>query len=65
MDSPQSDERQRDRYIQRNTLQTATYPTATFVPTQVVGLPSPMPASGDVTFQMIGNTFHVTAAPAS
>jgi polyisoprenoid-binding protein YceI len=35
-----SDKAQRDRFIQRNTLQTDTYPTAEFVPTQVVGLPA-------------------------
>jgi polyisoprenoid-binding protein YceI len=50
-----SDKAQRDRFIQRNTLQTDTYPTAEFVPTQVVGLPSPLPTSGPVTFQLVGD----------
>jgi polyisoprenoid-binding protein YceI len=50
-----SDKAQRDRFIQRNTLQTDTYPTAEFVPTQVVGLPSPLPTSGPLTFQLVGD----------
>ncbi len=32
-----SDENQRDNFIKRNTLQINQFPTATFVPTQVVG----------------------------
>jgi polyisoprenoid-binding protein YceI len=50
-----SDKAQRDRYIQNNTLQTRSYPTAEFVPTKVIGLPSPLPASGTVTFQLAGD----------
>jgi polyisoprenoid-binding protein YceI len=61
-----SDEGQRDRFIQRNTLQTAQYPTAEFVPTSVQGLPSPLPTSGDVTFKLIGNmTIHGVTKPAT
>jgi polyisoprenoid-binding protein YceI len=50
-----SDSGMRDNYIKRNTLQTNTYPEATFVPTAVEGLPSPLPASGDVSFKMTGD----------
>jgi polyisoprenoid-binding protein YceI len=50
-----SDKTQRDRYIQNNTLQTRSYPTAEFVPTKVIGLPSPLPTSGTVTFQLAGD----------
>ncbi len=60
----QSDESMRDNYIRRNTLHTSSYPTAEFVPTQIVGLPSPAPTSGDVTFQLVGNmTVHGVTRP--
>lgn len=59
--SLKTDESRRDNFIKRNTLQTDQYPTATFVPTAVQGLPSPLPASGDVTFQITGDlTIHGT-----
>jgi polyisoprenoid-binding protein YceI len=59
-----SDKAQRDRYIQNNTLQTRSYPTAEFVPTKVIGLPSPLPASGPVTFQLAGDlTVHGITHP--
>ncbi len=50
----QSDRPQRDRFIQRSTLQTAQYPTAEFIPTEIHGLPSPLPTSGKVAFQLVG-----------
>ncbi len=50
-----SDRPQRDNFIKRNVLQTDQYPDATFVPTQVSGLPSPVPTSGSVTFKLTGN----------
>lgn len=50
-----SDQGMRDNYIKRNTLQTATYPQAVFVPTAVEGLPSPLPASGAVSFKVTGD----------
>ncbi|MEP7356838.1 MAG: YceI family protein [Anaerolineales bacterium] len=50
-----SDRSQRDRFLQNNVLQTSTYPTADFVPTGVSGLPSPLPTSGAVTFQLTGD----------
>lgn len=50
-----SDEDRRDNYLRRNTLNVAENPTAVFVPTAVRGLPSPVPASGQATFELIGN----------
>ena len=50
-----SDRSMRDRYLQSNILQTRTYPTVEFVPRQVIGLSSPLPTSGDVTFQLVGD----------
>jgi polyisoprenoid-binding protein YceI len=59
-----SDKNMRDRYLQRNTLQTSTYPDAEFVPTEVKGLPSPLPTSGEVTFQLVGDmTIHGDTQP--
>ena len=59
-----SDQSRRDGFIQRSTLETAQYPTATFVPTEVKGLPSPLPTSGQVTFQLSGNlTVHGVSHP--
>ena len=50
-----SDRSQRDNFIKRAVLQTSEYPTAVFVPTQVTGLASPLPQSGDVAFKLIGD----------
>jgi polyisoprenoid-binding protein YceI len=50
-----SDRSQRDGYLQNNVLQTRQYPTAEFVPTSQSGLPSPLPTSGAVTFQLTGD----------
>jgi polyisoprenoid-binding protein YceI len=50
-----SDRSMRDRFVQRETLQTSTFPLAEFVPTAVTGLPSPLPTSGEVTFQLTGD----------
>lgn len=51
----QSDKPQRDNFIKQRTLDTARYPDAVFVPTAVLGLPWPLPASGQVTFKLTGN----------
>jgi polyisoprenoid-binding protein YceI len=60
-----SDESRRDRFISQNTLQVQQFPTADFVPTEVRGLPSPLPATGDVAFQLAGNlTVHGVTRPA-
>ena len=41
--------------MRRNTLQTSQYPTATFVVKSIQGLPWPLPTSGEVTVQMVGD----------
>jgi polyisoprenoid-binding protein YceI len=50
-----SDQSMRDNFLRGNVLQTNQYPTAVFVPTQVSGLPSPLPQSGSVTFKLTGD----------
>lgn len=60
----QSDERRRDNFIQAETLQTNRYPSADFVPTEVRGLPSPLPTAGEVAFGLLGDlTVHGVARP--
>lgn len=64
MKTLKSDSDKRDGFIQRSTLNTAEYPTAEFVPTATTGLPSPLPASGKVSFQLTGNlTVHGVTHP--
>jgi polyisoprenoid-binding protein YceI len=59
-----SDQSRRDNFIKNNTLNTAKYPTALFVPTGVTGLPASIPDSGDGTFQVTGNmTIHGVTKP--
>lgn len=50
-----SDQPRRDNYVRRNTLDTERYPTAVFVPTEVRGLPVPLPQSGTATFELTGD----------
>ena len=51
-----SDRAQRDNFIKgRFVLDTQQYPTVDFVPTQIEGLGGPPPASGQKTFQLLGN----------
>jgi len=50
-----SDSSRRDSYLQRNVLRTGQYPQAVFIPTHVVGLPAPLPQSGPVDFQLVGD----------
>jgi polyisoprenoid-binding protein YceI len=60
----QSDSNMRDGYIARGTLETSTYPTATFVPMAISGLSSPLPTSGQQSFQLSGNlTIHGVTKP--
>jgi polyisoprenoid-binding protein YceI len=55
----QSDAAMRDRYIQRNTLETDTYPYATFVSVSTQDLPASYSDGQTVHFQLIGNlTLH-------
>ena len=62
--SLQSDSGMRDQFIRGSTLQTSTYPTAVFVPTAIQGLSTPLPTSGQQTFQLVGNlTVHGVTKP--
>ena len=59
-----TDSSRRDSYIHRSTLETGTYPEAVFVPTAAAGLPSPLPDSGPVAFQLSGDlTVHGVTRP--
>lgn len=49
-----SDQSRRDGFVRNNTLQTARFPTATFVPTAVGGLTFPLPASGEAEVEITG-----------
>ncbi len=53
--SLRSDEENRDRYLRRNGIQTATYPEIVFVATGIDGLAWPLPASGEVEFTINGD----------
>ena len=55
----QSDSSRRDGYIQQNTLETNSYPYATFVSVSTQGLPASYSDGQTVHFQLIGNlTMH-------
>ena len=55
----QTDSAMRDRYVRQNTLQTDTYPYATFVSVSTQGLPANYTDGQTVHFQLIGNlTMH-------
>jgi polyisoprenoid-binding protein YceI len=55
----QSDAQRRDNFIQQNSLQTDTYPNATFVSISTQGLPSSYSDGQTVHFQLTGNlTMH-------
>ena len=59
-----SDESRRDNFIKSDTLQTSQFPTATFVAHAVQGLPTPLPTSGQATFQLLGDlTVHGVTKP--
>ena len=59
MASLRSDSDRRDGYVRSNTLETSKYPTAELVVTSTPGLPWPLPSSGEVTFQIVGDmTIH-------
>jgi polyisoprenoid-binding protein YceI len=60
-----SDKDRRDGYVQRRTMETDKYPTVEFVPTSVRGFKGPLPASGPVTFELLGDlTVHGSTHPA-
>ncbi|WP_105316989.1 YceI family protein [Thermus tenuipuniceus] len=50
-----SDQVRRDNYLRQNTLQTDRFPTATFRPKAVEGLPNPLPASGKFPVRVVGD----------
>ena len=50
-----SDEPRRDNYVRRNTLETERFPTVVFAPTEVRGLTVPLPESGSVPFELLGD----------
>jgi polyisoprenoid-binding protein YceI len=51
----QSDASRRDHYIQQNTLQTDTYPYATFVSVSTQSLPASYSDGQTIHFQLVGN----------
>ena len=53
--SLRSDSDRRDRYIQRNSLESNQYPEVTIDVTEIRGLSWPLPTSGEATFEMIGD----------
>lgn len=60
----QSDSANRDRYVQRTTLQTDQYPTADLVVTGASGLPVPLPVDGAASFELVGDlTVHGVTRP--
>ncbi len=52
--SLQSDQERRDNYLRRNTLRTDSFPTMVLIPTEVRGLPFPLPDAGEHTFELVG-----------
>ena len=54
-----SDKERRDRFVQRRTLQTDSFPAAVLVPTTLRSAPSPLPAAGPLAFELVGDlTIH-------
>jgi polyisoprenoid-binding protein YceI len=50
-----SDESRRDNFLYNNTLETQTYPLATFILTSVEGLDGPLPSGEETAVRLIGN----------
>ena len=53
--SLRSDSDRRDSYIQRNSLESNRYPEVTIAVTEIRGHSWPLPTSGEVSFEMIGD----------
>lgn len=54
-----SDQRFRDDFVKRTTLEVQQFPTADLVPVKATGLTLPLPATGDFTFKLAGKlTIH-------
>ena len=59
-----SDRDRRDNFIKRRTIVTDSFPTATFVVTDIGGLNGPVPTSGTLTLVLTGNmTVHGVTRP--
>jgi polyisoprenoid-binding protein YceI len=64
--SLRSDEPDRDAYVHQFTLESAKFPTAEFAPKEFRGLPSPVPSSGPLKGQIVGDlTVHGVTKPAT
>jgi polyisoprenoid-binding protein YceI len=50
-----SDKDRRDGFLRRRTLETEKYPTVELIPTEIRGFNGKMPASGPVSFQLLGD----------
>lgn len=50
-----SDESRRDGYLQRSSLESETYPEVIFVPTEIRGTTFPLPESGEVPLEILGD----------
>lgn len=50
-----TDKDRRDGYVQNRTLETAKFPTAELVVTELRGFPVNLPTKGSVTFTLVGN----------
>ncbi len=54
-----TDRARRDSYVQKNTLETARFPTAELRVTEIRGLPATVPSTGEVNFTVVGDfTLH-------
>ena len=59
-----SDSDRRDGYVRNRSLQTDTYPNAEFIIREAAGLPWPLPAQGEASFQLLGDmTVHGVTRP--
>ena len=55
LDSLKSDKDRRDGFLRRRTLETEKFPTVELIPTEIKGFNGKLPASGTVTFQLLGD----------
>ena len=66
LDSLKSDKAMRDRFIKGRTIQTSQFPTAELVIKDLQGLSATLPASGRMTFMLIGDlTIHGVTKPST
>ena len=64
LSSMASDQNMRDGYIRNRTLETAKFPDAVFVPTEVKGVPKMVPSTGQLGVSLTGNlTIHGVTKP--